>query len=127
MYEALLAHALRETGLYVERQKAISLVHGDVRLDEAFRADLLVERKLLIELKSVETIARVHPKQVQTYLRLLNLPLGILMNFGGATFKEGVQRVVNLRADLSQIEMWRRPGQSLIDDPEEISPSQIKQ
>jgi GxxExxY protein len=64
-------------------------------VDIAFRADLIVERKLLIELKSVERSAPVHGKQVLTYLRLLNLPLGLLMNFGMATFKDGLRRVVN--------------------------------
>ncbi|WP_369405664.1 GxxExxY protein [Sphingomonas mali] len=64
-------------------------------LDEGFRVDLLIERRLLIELKSTESHAPVHAKQVITYLRLLDLPLGLLMNFGAATFKEGVRRIAN--------------------------------
>jgi iron complex transport system substrate-binding protein len=97
--------ALKRKGLLVERQKAIPLSFDDVKIDDAFRADLLVGGKLLIELKSVEKIAPVHPKQVLTYLRLLNLPLGLLVTFGAATFKEGVQRVINARADLSQVKL----------------------
>jgi GxxExxY protein len=64
-------------------------------IDNAFRADLIVERQLLIELKSIERIAPVHGKQVLTYLRLMNLPLGILINFGQALFKDGVRRIGN--------------------------------
>jgi GxxExxY protein len=110
-YEAIMEHALLREGLFVERQKPISLTYNGVRLVDAFRADLLVEYKLLIELKSVEKVVALHPKQVLTYLRLLDLPLGLLMNFGAATFKEGVQRVLNPRADLSKIKVqqdWTR-------------------
>jgi GxxExxY protein len=64
-------------------------------IDKGFRADIIVERQLLVELKSVEKIAPVHAKQVLTYLRLSSLPLGLLMNFGGATFKEGLRRITN--------------------------------
>ena len=106
-YEALLAAALTQLGLRVERQKTISLVYAGIKLDDTFKADLLVEDKLLIELKSVEKLAPVHAKQVVTYLRLLNLPVGLLLNFGAATFKEGAQRILNPRADLSQLRMWR--------------------
>ena len=83
------------------------LVYAGIKLDDTFKADLLVEDKLLIELKSVEKLAPVHAKQVVTYLRLLNLPVGLLLNFGAATFKEGAQRILNPRADLSQLRMWR--------------------
>ena len=79
----------------VERQKAIPIRYQDVHVDVGFRADLLVERVLLIELKSAERLAPVHVKQVLTYLRLMNLPLGLLMNFGASTFKEGCRRLAN--------------------------------
>ena len=69
--------------------------YNGVVVENAFRIDLLVERRLVIELKSVERLAPVHGKQVLTYLRLMNLPLGILMNFGQATFKDGLKRVAN--------------------------------
>lgn len=79
----------------MERQKAVPIRYEGVVLDEGFRVDLLVERQLLIELKSTESHAPVHAKQVITYLRLMDLPLGLLMNFGCATFKEGVRRIAN--------------------------------
>ena len=95
VYEAVLAKLLAGRGLFVERQKSVPILFEGLQFDEGFRADLVVDRKLLIELKSVENLAPVHSKQVLTYLRLLNLPLGLLMNFGAATFKEGVKRIVN--------------------------------
>jgi GxxExxY protein len=101
VYEAVLAKLLAERGLFVERQKLVPIIFEGQRFDEGFRADVLVDRKLLIELKSVENLAPVHGKQVLTYLRLLNLPLALLMNFGTATFKEGVQRIVNNHSDFA--------------------------
>lgn len=94
-YEAILADQLRRAGILVERQKAIPIKYDGVELAEGFRADLLLEGQLLVELKSVERLSPLHSKQVLTYLRLLDLPLGVLMNFGGATFKEGVRRIAN--------------------------------
>jgi GxxExxY protein len=94
-YEAILADQLIRNGIIVERQKAIPIKYDGVELAEGFRADLLVEGRLLIELKSVERLSPLHSKQVLTYLRLLDLPLGLLMNFGGATFREGVRRIAN--------------------------------
>lgn len=95
VYEAVLAHNLRRRGLTVERQKPISFTYQGITFDEGFRADLMVNGSLIVELKSVEKLTAVHFKQLLTYLRLLNLPLGLLINFGGATFKEGVRRIVN--------------------------------
>lgn len=105
VYETLMATLLTQRGLRVERQRPVSFVYANVTFEDAFRADLPVEEKLLIELKSVERIAPVHAKQLLTYLRLMNLPLGLLMNFGGVTFKEGLQRIINPRTDLSQLEI----------------------
>jgi len=82
-------------GFSVERQKPVPIEFDGMTISEGFRVDLLVEGALLIELKSVERIAPVHSKQVLTYLRLMKLPLGLLMNFGAATYREGVRRVVN--------------------------------
>lgn len=79
----------------MERQKPIAVRFDDLVIEAGFRADLLVEGRLLIELKSTELHAPVHAKQVITYLRLMGLPLGLLMNFGAPTFKEGVRRIVN--------------------------------
>lgn len=95
VYEAILARMLAERGLRVQRQVPVPITLMGLRFDEGFRADLIVEGRLLIELKSVERFAPVHPKQALTYLRLLGFPLGLLMNFGGATFKEGCKRIVN--------------------------------
>ncbi|UNU42495.1 GxxExxY protein [Sphingopyxis sp. YF1] len=94
-YELLLAESLASRGLSVERQVSVPLSANGIVIDNAFRADLIIERTLLIEIKSTEQHAPVHAKQLLTYLRLMRLPLGLLMNFGTATFKEGVRRVVN--------------------------------
>ena len=95
VYEAVMADQLTRKGLHVVRQAPIPIRYDGVTLAEAFRADLLIEGRLLIELKSVERLSPLHGKQVLTYLRLLDMPLGLLINFGGETFKEGVKRVVN--------------------------------
>ena len=95
VYEACLFQILAERGLFIERQKPVPIRFSGLQLEEGFRADLLVEGQLLIELKSVERHAPVHAKQVLTYLRLMGLPLGLLMNFGAPTFKEGVRRIAN--------------------------------
>ncbi len=94
-YEAIMADQLVRMGMRIERQKPIPIRYDGLELAEGFRADLLVERRLLVELKSVERLAPLHSKQVLTYLRLLDLPLGLLINFGGGTFKEGVRRIAN--------------------------------
>jgi GxxExxY protein len=94
-YEAILADQLSRRGIVVERQKPFPIKYDGVELAEGFRADLLLNGQLLVELKSVERLSPLHSKQVLTYLRLLDLPLGVLMNFGGATFKEGVRRIAN--------------------------------
>lgn len=94
-YQAVLVELLRRKGLSVQEELTIPIVFEDMTIDRGFRADIVVDGKLLIELKSVERLAPVHGKQVLTYLRLANLPLGLLMNFGGETFKEGLRRVAN--------------------------------
>ena len=95
VYEALLASMLSNAGFGVERQRAISIEYGGLILPDAFRADLVVEGSLIVEIKSVERLAPVHGKQLLTYLRLTDQPLGLLLNFGAATFREGIKRVVN--------------------------------
>ena len=95
VYEAVLAYELNKRGLKVVRQKAVPVIYEDVHLEEGFRADLIVEDKVIVELKSVEIIAAVHKKQVLTYLRLTNLKLGLLINFGDALIKDGIVRIVN--------------------------------
>jgi GxxExxY protein len=95
VYEAILADMLIGKGLYVERQKVIPVVFRGKVFDEMFRADIIVENRLLIELKSTEHFAPVHAKQVLTYIRLADLPLGFLMNFGQTTFIDGFKRLAN--------------------------------
>ena len=95
VYEVVLARMLEDQGLRVKRQVSVPIELMGLKFDEGFRADILVEDSLLIELKSVEKIAPVHAKQVLTYLRLLKIPLGLRVNFGSPTFKEGCQRIVN--------------------------------
>jgi GxxExxY protein len=95
VYEVLLADILRERGLQVERQKPIPIAFRGKLFDEGFRADIVVENLVLVELKSIEALARVHRKQVLTYLRLSNLRLGLLINFGGEILKGNIERLVN--------------------------------
>jgi GxxExxY protein len=95
VYEAILAYELKQRGLQAVRQKSIPVIYEDVHLEEGFRADLIVEGKVTVELKSVEILAPVHKKQVLTYLRLTNLKLGLLVNFGDALIKDGIYRIVN--------------------------------
>jgi GxxExxY protein len=95
VYEVTLAHELRKQGLRVERQVPIRISYDELVFDEGFRADLLVEDKVIVELKSVEELARVHSKQVLTQLRLSNRRLGLLINFGESHLKNGIKRVVN--------------------------------
>lgn len=95
VYEVTLAHEFKQRGLKVERQVPISIKYRGVRFDEAFRADIVVDEKVIVELKSVEQISEAHKKQVQTYLRLTGCKLGFLLNFGEALMKRGITRVVN--------------------------------
>ncbi len=97
-YEVILAHALERRGLSVERQRMVAIHIDGLVINAGFRADLIVEGRLLIELKSIDQLAPVHAKQVLTYLRFLELPVGLLMNFGGDTFKEGLRRIINNHA-----------------------------
>jgi GxxExxY protein len=95
VYEVVLAHELKKRGLRVVRQVPIPIIYDDIKFDEGFRADLIVEGKVIVELKSVEALLPVHKKQVLTHLRLANLKLGLLINFGEALIKDGISRIVN--------------------------------
>jgi iron complex transport system substrate-binding protein len=95
VYEAILAKKLEPRGLRVERQKSIRFEYDGIIFEEGFRTDLLVEGMVIVELKSVEKFATIHGKQVLTYLRLMNLQVGLLINFGSPTLKEGLHRIVN--------------------------------
>ncbi|HEX3068016.1 MAG TPA: GxxExxY protein [Thermoanaerobaculia bacterium] len=101
VYEAVLARMLERRGLRIERQRVVAFDFDGMHFNEGLRLDLLVENCLVLELKSVETLASVHPKQLLTYFRLLKLPLGLLINFGTPRFKEGIKRIVNNHTDFA--------------------------
>lgn len=95
VYDEVLAARLAKQGLKIDRQMPVRAKIDGIDFRDAFRFDLLVEDKLLLEIKSVERLAPAHAKQTLTYLRLMKLPLGLLINFGGITLREGLNRVVN--------------------------------
>ena len=95
VYEVILARELSDRGLRVQRQVPVPILFKGIRFDEGFRADIIIENKVLLELKSIERIMPAHKKQVQTYLRLTGLKLGYLLNFGEPVLKSGITRCVN--------------------------------
>ncbi len=95
VYEVKLAHELKQRGLNAQRQVPVPINYRGFMFDEAFRADIVVDDKVILELKSVERVIDAHKKQVQTYLRLKGCKLGFLLNFGEALMKRGITRVVN--------------------------------
>ncbi len=99
VYETVLAYELEKRGLEIRRQVPLPVVYEKISFDEGFRADLIVQGKVLVELKSVEKVAPVHKKQLLTYLRLANKRLGLLINFGEALIKDGITRIVNRLSD----------------------------
>jgi GxxExxY protein len=101
VYETVLAAKLAKLGYEVQRQLPISFEFDGISFDDAFRVDLLIGRRLLVELKSIERLNAAHMKQLLTYLRLSRRPLGLLINFGGATLKEGLRRIVNSHTDFA--------------------------
>ena len=95
VYEAILARALERRGLRVEQQKVIRFEYHGMVFEEGFRVDLVVDDRVIVEVKSVEQLGRHHWKQLLTYLRLTNTPVGLLINFGAPTLREGLRRIVN--------------------------------
>jgi len=95
VYQRILAYELRQRGLHVEIEVPIPVVWRNIRFDIGFRADLVVERMVMVELKSIEAIAPVHKKKLLTYVRLADIRVGLLINFGCELLKEGIVRVVN--------------------------------
>lgn len=95
VYEVVLAKELERRGLRVERQRNVSFEFDGMRFVDAFRVDILVENVVIVEVKSIENLAPVHSKQLLTYLRLLGLPVGLLINFGEAAVRDGIRRIVN--------------------------------
>lgn len=94
-YEATLAYELKELGFEVEQQVPMPLIHKEIKLDCGYRIDLRINRKVIIEIKSIETLAPVHFAQTLTYLRLSNCKLGLLINFNTVKLKDGIHRIVN--------------------------------
>ena len=94
-YEVILFHTLQQRGLAIKKQVPVPIKYQNFLFNEGFRADLIVEDKVILELKSIETIHFVHKKQLLTYLKLTNKKLGLLLNFGEALMKDGIVRIVN--------------------------------
>ncbi len=95
VYEVVLARELEERGLLIERQVPVSIKYKGIHFDEGFRIDILVEGKVILELKSVEQLHKIYHKQLLTYLKLKELKLGFLLNFGASMMKDGIKRVIN--------------------------------
>ena len=95
VYEDILCYELRKAGLSVARQKIIPVIWDDLKMDIGFRADLIVEDMVIIEIKSIEKISPVHPKQLLTYLKVTDMKLGLLINFNERLIKNGITRIVN--------------------------------
>lgn len=99
VYERLLAYELNQRGFEVETQVSISIAYDDLQIDNGFRADIVVGNLVIVELKSVEQVVPVHKKQLITYLKLSDMRLGLLINFGAPLIKEGITRIVNNMPD----------------------------
>jgi len=95
VYEECLMYKLLQTTLFVERQKPVPLIFEEVKLECGFRCDLIIERKIIIEIKAIEALNDIHTAQILTYLKLTNIKLGLLINFNVVRLKEGIKRVVN--------------------------------
>jgi GxxExxY protein len=95
VYEAILYYELTKKGLFVERQKTLPVIWDELKLDIGFRTDLIVENKLILEIKSIEKITEVHAKQIMTYLKITKIKLGLLINFNVPLIKFGITRIVN--------------------------------
>jgi GxxExxY protein len=95
VYEEIFCYEWNKTGVDFRRQHPVPLIHEEIKMEAGFRADVVIENKVIIELKSVETLADVHYKQVQTYLKLTGCKLGMLINFNVPLIKDGIHRIVN--------------------------------
>ena len=95
VYEEVMAYELNKRGMIVERQVAIPVHYEDIKLDVGFRADLLIDKEVIVEIKSIEAVRPVHKKQVVTYLRLTNNKIGLLINFNEELLKDGITRLFN--------------------------------
>lgn len=99
VYEVILVQKLREQGLSIKRQVSIPIEYEGIKFDEGFKADIIIEDKVILELKSVESITKAHKKQTLTYLKLTGYKLGYLLNFGESLMKNGISRIINGKID----------------------------
>ena len=99
VYEVIMAYEQKKRGLRAERQKPMPIMYDNMRFDEAFRSDMVINGKVITELKSVAALLPVHAKQLLTQLRLSGLKLGLLINFGEAHLKNGIKRIINGKLD----------------------------
>lgn len=95
VYEEIMCHELKKMDIPFTRQQGIPLIHDDIRMEIGFRADIIIENKVILELKSIEALADIHYKQLLTYLKLTDLKLGMLINFNVPLIKDGIHRIVN--------------------------------
>lgn len=95
VYEEIFCHEWAKTGIPFKRQQGIPLIHEEIKMDIGFRADVILNNKVIVEIKSIETLADIHLKQVLTYLKLTNLKLGLLVNFNVVLLKNGIKRIAN--------------------------------
>lgn len=95
VYEVILTHELKKRGLTVERQVPVPIEYDEIKFDEGFIADVIIENRVILELKSIESLTKVHKKQVLTYLRLTRCKLGYLLNFGENLMKDGISRIID--------------------------------
>jgi GxxExxY protein len=116
VYEAVMQQRLLREGFAVERQKKVTFQFEGIHFDEGLKVDLLVDGRVIVELKSVEKFAPIHSKQLLTYLRLMDLPVGILINFGGESMKDGIRRVANARATSAGDVLFARDSRLLLDE-----------
>jgi GxxExxY protein len=110
VYEIILAGKLAQMGYHVDRQKSVDVEFEGTKFEAAFKIDLMVDHRLIIEIKSLERLNGAHAKQLLTYLRLTNQPVGLLINFGGETLKEGLRRLVNNHKPLRAFAPLREPN-----------------
>jgi len=95
IYEEILSYELEDYGLSIKKQQGIPVIWNDLRMEVGFRADIIVEDKVIVEIKSVDALAPIHYKQLTTYLKITNLKLGLLINFNEYLLKDGIKRIVN--------------------------------
>jgi GxxExxY protein len=126
VYEVILAYELQQRGFNVQRQVPVAIEYRGMKFDAAFRADIVVENKVIIELKSVEQVSQAHKKQLQTYLRLTGCKLGFVLNFGEALMKRGITRQLTGFRMTEPIMSWRLGGRDNSNPEKSIFPAKAQ-